>query len=145
MIVADTGPLLSAANVRDPAHALAAAVVTDLGRDLIVLDSVATEADHLMRARIGSHAGRAFLRSLARGQHRRGELTQPLLERAVEIDARYEDLDLGITDASIMAYAEHHRLPVFTFDFEHFRATRPARGYWKLIIDEERYRNETGI
>jgi hypothetical protein len=31
-----------------------------------------------------------------------------------------------------------------TFDFEHFRATRPAHGYWQLVIDEHRYHQHTG-
>lgn len=144
IVVADTGPLVAAAHTRDEANALAAELLTNLGSDLIVLDTVATETDHLMRSRVGAHAGRAFLASLTSGQLKRGELTQPLLRRAAELDARYADLDLGLADASVMAYAEHHRLPILTFDFEHFRATRPARGYWKLVIDETRYRAETG-
>lgn len=35
--------------------------------------------------------------------------------------------------------AERHELPILTFDFEHFRATRPERGFWQLVIDEARY------
>jgi hypothetical protein len=42
-----------------------------------------------------------------------------------------------------MALAERRRLPILTFDFEHFRATRPARGYWRLIVDENRYAEAT--
>ena len=38
-----------------------------------------------------------------------------------------------------MAAAERDRLPILTFDFGHFRATRPADGHWQLVIDEHRY------
>jgi hypothetical protein len=38
-----------------------------------------------------------------------------------------------------MAFAEREELPILTIDFEHFRATRPARGYWPLVVDEARY------
>jgi hypothetical protein len=38
-----------------------------------------------------------------------------------------------------MAIAERDDLPVLTFDFGHFRATRPNQGYWQLVIDEHRY------
>jgi hypothetical protein len=38
-----------------------------------------------------------------------------------------------------MATAERGDLPVLTFDFEHFHATRPAQGFWRLVIDEHRY------
>ncbi|MBI4472939.1 MAG: hypothetical protein HY646_09740 [Acidobacteria bacterium] len=65
---------------------------------------------------------------------------ETLLRRATEFDARYASLNLGFTDAAIMAYAERHGLPILTFDFEHIRATRPSRGYWSLVVDEGRYR-----
>jgi predicted nucleic acid-binding protein len=139
VIVADTGPLLAAVNRRDPAHQLAAMLVADLGRDLVVPDSVIVEADHLVRRRIGRYAAQALLESLAIGEHRVGHSTPELLRRAVAIDAQYADLDLGICDALVMAYAERHDLPILTFDFAHFRATKPANGHWRLVIDEQRY------
>lgn len=50
----------------------------------------------------------------------------------------------GLADATVMAVAEVESLPVLTFDFEHFRATRPARGYWRLVVDEARFQDATG-
>jgi uncharacterized protein len=142
-VVADTGPLVAAANERDEAHGLAAALVTELGRDLVVLDSVVIEVDHLLRARLGTHSARAFLDSLVDGEHSVAFLTEGLLRRAAEFDRRYSDLDLGVTNGSVMAFAERHRLPILTFDFAHFRATRPTRGFWRLVVDEARYRAST--
>jgi hypothetical protein len=49
----------------------------------------------------------------------------------------------GYADAAVMAIAERDAQPVLTFDFEHFRATRPRRGYWQLVIDEHRYHEHT--
>ena len=138
-VVADTGPLVAAANERDEAHGLAAALVTELGSDLVVLGPVMVETDHLLRGRIGSHVARRFLEALVAGEHETAFLTPALLRRAVELDDRYADLDLGLTDAAVMAYAERHAVPILTFDFEHFRATRPRRGYWRLVVDEARY------
>ncbi len=43
-----------------------------------------------------------------------------------------------------MAIAERHRLPVLTFDFAHFRATRPESGHWRLVVDESRYADVVG-
>lgn len=143
-VLADTGPLVAAANSRDEAHDLAAALVTELGRDLVVLDPVIVETDHLLRSRVGAHAARLFLEALIEGEHRVAFLTPALLRRAVELDARYADLDLGVADTAIMAYAERHHLPILTFDFEHFRATQPSRGYWRLVVDEARYREGIG-
>lgn len=139
-VVADTGPLVAAANRRDRAHRLAAALVTRLGRDLVVPVPVMVETDQLLRARVGGGSARLFLEGLAAGEHDVAFLSAGLLRRAVEIDSRYADLDLGLTDASVMAYAERHDVPILTFDFEDFRATAPARGHWRLVVDESRYR-----
>jgi hypothetical protein len=69
--------------------------------DLVVLDPVIIETDHLLRARVGSEAARLFLRSLVEGEHRVTFLTPGLLRRAAELDERYADLDLGLVDAAL--------------------------------------------
>ena len=142
-VVADTGPLVAAANRRDRGHGLAAALVTQLGRELVIPDPVLVEVDQLLRARVGTSAARSFLTAVSRGEHSVAFLTVGLLQRAAEIDASFADLDLWLVDGSVMALAERHRLPVLTFDFEHFRATRPARGFWRLVVDEHRYAEAT--
>jgi hypothetical protein len=105
---------------------------------------VIVEVDQLMRARVGARAARLFLAALDAGEHEVAYLSSGILRRAMEIDGRYGDLDLGLADASVMAVAERRRLPILTFDFEHFRATRPLRGYWRLVVDEARYAESTG-
>ena len=137
--MADTGPLVAATNRRDRAHALAAALVTELGRELLIPEPVLVEADQLLRARVGTSAARSFLSAVARGEHSVAFLSAGLLRRAVAIDLSFADLDLGLADASVMAISERHSLPILTFDFEDFRTTRPARGFWRLVVDEARY------
>jgi predicted nucleic acid-binding protein len=141
--VADAGPLLAAANRRDLAHQLAAALVTELGRELVVPLPVVVEVDQLLRARTTPRAARAFLGALSDGEHQVAYLTPGLLRRATAIDLRHADLSLGLADASVMAVAEREGLPILTFDFEHFRAAPPERGYWRLIVDEARYADAT--
>jgi hypothetical protein len=143
-VVADTAPLLAAANHRDNAHALAKALVAALGRRLIVLGPVIVETDQLLRTRTSAEGARRFLSALAAGAHSADLLTPGLLRRATEIDAQYASLNLGLVDASVMAYAERHELPILTFDFADFRATRPARGHWRLVVDEARYAESVG-
>jgi hypothetical protein len=43
----------------------------------------------------------------------------------------------------VMAIAEHGAQPLLTFDFAHFRATRPLHGSWQLVIDERRSHEHT--
>jgi hypothetical protein len=118
--------------------------VTGFGRDLIVPVPVIAEADHLVRARVGPGPARLLLAALAAGEHRVAEVTAALLRRAAELDAQHADLDLGFADAAVMAIAERHELPILTFDFEDFRASRPGRGHWRLVVDEALYADATG-
>lgn len=143
-MVADTGPLLSATDRRDPAHALASALVAELRRDLVVLSSVMVETDYLLRTRLSPDAARSFLNALVSGEHETAYLSPGLLGRATEIDAQYAGLDLGLVDASVMAYAERHDLPILTFDFTDFRSTAPGQGHWRLVVDEAHYASAIG-
>lgn len=137
--VADTGPLLAAADKRDRAHRLATVLVKEFGSDLLVPDPVLVEVEQLLRSRVGRHSAAAFLVSVAAGQHQVAFLTPGLLSRAVEINAKFLDLGLGLVDASVMAVAERNNLPVLTFDFADFRAAPPESGYWRMVVDEAAY------
>jgi predicted nucleic acid-binding protein len=130
---------VAAANRRDRAYALAAALVTELGRDLVVPDAVVVEVDQLLRSRVGAATARLFLAALAAGEHTVAFSTPAVLKRAVAFDAQFADLGLGYADAVVMAFAERERLPVLTFDFEHFRSAPPSGGFWQLVVDEHRY------
>ena len=118
--------------------------MSELGRDLLVLETVVVEVDQLLRSRMGSYAARAFLAAMATEEHTPVAVTMGMLRRAVAFDARFAGLDLGVVDGSVMALAERERFPILTFDFEHFRATRPARGFWRLVVDEAGYRRAVG-
>lgn len=144
-VVADTGPLVSAADRDDRAHELAAALLLASGTAVVVPDSVAVEVDWLLRGRLGPAHARAFLASLVAGRPRRGVLTVEQFARAVEIDRTYADLGLGLGDASVMALAEAERAPILTFDFTHFRATTDRDGRpWRLVIEEDALERELG-
>ena len=71
-------------------------------------------------------------------------MTAGLLRRAVELENRYADLNLGLVDTAVMAIAERRCLPILTFDFTDFRATESADGPWRLAIDEGVYREVVG-
>ncbi len=142
-MVCDTGPLVAAANRRDRAHELAVGLVSALGRDLIVPLPVIVEVDQLLRARLDSRAAQLFLSAISGGEHSIAFLTPALVRRATEIDRRFGALDLGFTDASLMAVAERGGHPVLTFDFDDFRAAPPDTGHWQLVVDEARYHEAT--
>jgi len=134
--IGDTAPLVAAADRGSPSHAAIGGLVNELGRRLVILDVVLAEADYMLRKRVGAASARALLDAVARGAHSAAFLTPGLLSRAAELDTQYADLGLGLVDASIMAYAERHRLPILTFDFRDFRATTSAHGPWRLVLNE---------
>jgi uncharacterized protein len=139
-ILIDTGPLVSAIDGDDLAHGMASTALQRLRRNAVVPSPVMVEVDHLVRRRVGDSAARRFLKTVARGAHEIAYMTPGLMRRAVEVDDRYADLKLGLVDASLMAIAERHNLPILTFDFTDFRATESANGPWRLAIDESAYR-----
>lgn len=102
-------------------------------------DPVVVEVDQLLRSRVGGDSARLFLEAVSSGEHTLLSGSPAVLRRAVAIDAQFADLQLGYTDAVVMAIAERDRVPILTFDFQHFRAAHPADGYWQLVIDEHRY------
>ena len=136
-VVCDTAPLIAAADRGSRAHRVAGALVNELGRRLLLLDVVLAEADYLLRARVGAGSARRLLEAVVAGAHSAAFLSPGLLRRAAELDAQYSDLGLGLVDASVMAYAERHELPILTFDFRDFRATSSKCGPWTLILSED--------
>ncbi len=128
---------MAAAYRPERAHRLAASLVDRLRRDLIIPDPVLVEADALIRSRVGSHVARTFMSSIAGGDLTVAYMTPGILRRAVAIDLRHADLNLGFVDATVMAIAEREGLPILTFDFKDFRATSRSDGSpWSLVIDE---------
>lgn len=103
------------------------------------------ETDWMLRSHCGADSARSFLQAIASEEHRTAALTPGLVKRAVEFDTQYADLSLGLVDASLMAYAERHKLPILTFDHRDFRATRSADGPWDLVIDEATMQKARGL
>jgi len=141
-VVVDAGPLISAIDEDDPAYEMATAALGWLRRSAIVPSPVMVEVDHLARRRVGAAAARTFMKTVVGGAHEIAFVTQGLMRRAVELDGKYADLNLGLVDACVMAIAERQELPIFTFDFADFRATESASGPWRLAIGEDVFQRE---
>jgi len=141
-ILVDTAPLVAAVHKNDPAHEMAKTAMRRLRRNAVLSSPVLVEADYLIRSRVGAPAARAFLKAVVDGTHEVAYMTAGLVQRAAEFDRKYADLNLGFVDASVMAIAERHKMPVFTFDFIDFRATQSASGPWRLAIDESLLQRE---
>jgi len=129
VILADTSGLLALLDRGEAEHRRVSRAVDKEPGPLVVIDLVLAETDYLIRKRLGRQAGRAFLAQILEGVFLREEVTAVDLRRASEIDDRYGDQDLGLTDAALMAIAERLELGrVLTLDRRHFTPFRTRKG-----------------
>lgn len=126
MILIDTNILVAMASARDDLHSQAMVLVEALPAGQLVLPTVLAEACFLINQRNGVATEVALLQSFAEGDFTLGELRADDLARMAEVVERYADLNLGTTDASVVAVAERLGIDtVATFDRRHFTVVRP--------------------
>jgi hypothetical protein len=139
-IVADSGAVYGLYDRRDACHAsLRAAVETE--RDILVLPAPTLgEIDYLLRVRLGNAALLRFLEDIQEGAFVVEAVTLADLRRCAALIAKYDDLDLGISDASVVAVAERLGTDrILTVDLRDFRVIRSVRGKpFKLLPAERR-------
>jgi predicted nucleic acid-binding protein len=129
MLIVDTSAVLAQLRPRDwEARAAIAALRAE--REPPVLPApVAIELDYMLTQRGGANANDGLLRDLAAGR-----FTVPCLEladyRTIQaLNQQYRDLDVGLTDLSIVVFAARFRTNrILTFDQRHFRTLRPIQG-----------------
>ena len=126
-LILDTGPLLAALDANDPDHEPCATLITEAQEDLVVPGLVLTELDYWCLERLGVGVWLVFLDDLLAGAYRLEHPVEPDLRRCRELEAEYQDLGLGVVDASVVALAERlGEERVATLDHRHFSVVRPA-------------------
>lgn len=127
MLVCDTGPLLAAIDLSDPDHDACRKLLEEAAEDLVVPLLVLAELDYWCHARLTSEAWLIFLEDLLAGAYRAEPVTHPDLVRCAQIQTTYQDLELGVVDASVVALLERlGESKVATLDRRHFAAVRPV-------------------
>ena len=126
MLIVDAGPLYAAAATQDNDHRRCVELLTQAKVPLVVPALVVTEVSYLLSDRIGPHAELAFARSLAAGEL----ISEPVLDsewqRIAELLQQYEDLPLGMADASLVALAERLQAKqIASLDHRHLGVVRP--------------------
>lgn len=129
MIVADTSGLLALFNAKEPSHLEVVNALAGTDDVLAVSPYVVAELDYLVATRIGVTAELAVLRELAGAGYELASIDAGLLEAAADIVERFADLNIGVTDASIVALAKRYRTDrVLTLDHRHFDVLRTVEG-----------------
>ena len=127
MLIVDTGPLYAAAARRDVNHQRSVDLLSRARRPLVVPALVVAEVGHLLADRLGARAEVAFARSIADGELEVEPVLDTEWDRIAELTERYQDLALGVVDASLIVLAERlGAKTVASFDHRHLTAVQPA-------------------
>ena len=125
-LVLDTGPILALLDAGDPAHARSVAMVDELREDLVIPSCVLVEVDYWARKLLGHASWDILVEDITSGAYRLEPLTIGDLTRASELERQYNDLDLGLVDASVIALCERlDERKVATLDRRDFSVVRP--------------------
>ena len=125
-LVLDTGPILALLDAGDPAHARSVAMVDELREDLVIPSCVLVEVDYWARKLLGPASWDILVEDITSGAYRLEPLTIGDLTRASELERQYNDLDLGLVDASVIALCERlDERKVATLDRRDFSVVRP--------------------
>jgi uncharacterized protein len=128
-LVIDAAPLVALADRRDPMKSRVEAVLRKEPGELVVPAPVTSEVDYLLGRRLGRAARLAFLEDLAAGRFTVGCLDEEDHRVVLDLERRYDDLDVGLGDLSTVVVAgRHNTRRLLTFDERHFRALRPLSG-----------------
>ncbi len=128
-IVCDTSGLLALLDAADPAHDAAVRVVQHATGVLVVSPFVLAELDYVVRARLGPEAARRLGADVVAGAYELAKLTAADVAVCLDLDERYLDLGLGLTDASLVVLAGRYgTTELFSLDERHLRAVRPLVG-----------------
>ena len=128
MIVADTSGLLALLDEGEAEHARVRQAAEKHPGPLLTIDLVLAEVDYLVLKRLGPDAEIAFVEQLIEGAVLREPVSDADLAHAATINSKYRNLQLGLTDAALMAVAERlGPAPVLTLDRRHFAPFRTKR------------------
>ncbi len=128
-IVVDTGAIFALADRNDAWHRRCSRFVNDYAGRLIVPCTVIPEACYLLNAYLGQPAETAFVESLLRKELSIDPFQSEDLDRCNEILRRYNDLNLGLVDASVVSTCEKRGiLDILTTDRRHFSVIKSKQG-----------------
>lgn len=129
MIIVDTSGLLASLDERAKQHVLARQVVEESDSALVLSPFVLAELDYLVSSRLGPSAMGPVFQDVAEGAYELAAFGSDDLASAVSVMTRYRDLDIGLTDASLVVLAERYRTTrLLTLDERHFRVVTPLSG-----------------
>lgn len=136
-LICDTGAILDYLVRGAPDHQRFRTAI-DSARARFVPGLVLAEVDYFLRG--NREAMGTFIDDIRRGAFTYAPPSSDHLSRAMQVDARFADLSLGLVDSSIVVLAEELGLKrVATRDVRHFGAVRLSNGdAFELVVQPTR-------
>jgi hypothetical protein len=126
-LVLDTSVLLAGVDAADPDHRRCAELILAARETLVVPALVLSELDYWCHQRLTTAVWLDFLEDLLGGAYRVEPPSYEDLARCHALQSTYEDLVVGVVDASILALVERLGEPkLATLDHRHFATMRPG-------------------
>jgi predicted nucleic acid-binding protein len=119
VIVLDTSGLFAALAVDDQHHVDAAGALDGDSGPFVIPAGILAEVGHMIETKLGARVLDAFLDDLIEGAFT-FDCGEADLPRIRELVSRYEDMPLGVADASVIACAERTNGRILTFDRRDF-------------------------
>ena len=128
-MLVDTSGLLAALSPDQRSHGACAEVLTKTKGPVLLSPFVLAEMDYLVSKVAGIPKELTLLREVEGGAYDLASFELADIKRAREIIEQYSDLQIGLTDASIVVLSEKlDVLDLLTLDERHFRGLRGAGG-----------------
>ena len=128
-LICDAAPLVAVADENEPRRREILEILRREPGDLVLPAQVAAEVDYMLGTRLGQAARRAFLEDLAARRFHVACLSPGDYATVAGLDARYADLELGLSDCAVIVLAARYdTLRLLSFDERDFRAVRSLQG-----------------
>lgn len=128
-VIVDTSALVAFYSESGAEHDDVSAWLEAHGELMVVSPYVVAELDYLVATRKGVDAELAVLAEIAGGAYEIASMGADDIALAAEVIARYRDLGIGITDASLVVLAARYGTDtILTLDRRHFGALRSLSG-----------------
>ena len=129
MILLDTSGILAALDEDERLHAPVRQALEDEVGPGILSPFVLAEADYLLTRNLGQRFSFSFAKQVAAGSYTLASFDADDLGMALTVLERYTDLQIGLTDASLVVLADRYGTNrVLTLDERHFRPLRTLEG-----------------
>jgi len=129
VIIVDTSALLAMHDPREKSHLDLRKIAQSRKQELIVSPYVVAEFDYMISKANSSEFSLRALNNLLIAPFELVQLTTEDFIKATEVMAKYHDLSIGITDASLIALAARFETSkIMTLDRRHFSAMKLLSG-----------------